>query len=610
MLASSYIEQDHSSELADHRLTIRLLRFVRPYWKLIVLSSAVSLAMAVLQLVGPYLVKLTIDNYIAAGDVLGIAQMSALYLLTVVVGFFLEYWQGWLIAFVGQEGMRRLRHELFAHLQKLDLAFFDRNPVGRLLTRVTSDVQALNELFSQGVMTVAGDIFLLIAIVVLMLKTSHILTLLVFTTAPLVLIAGHLFSTHVRAGYSEVRAKLSQLNAFVQESLGGIRTVQTYNRQKAMGEKFAAINEELRRAHMRTVFAHAIFLPAIELIAAIALALILWRGGIGSLDGSITLGTVYLFIQYTQRFFQPIKDLSDKFNIYQTAMAAAERIFKLLDTQPRIVSPPNAIKVSRMERSITFENVWFAYQGEEWVLRDVSFEVRRGETVAIVGPTGSGKSTILNLLARFYDVQRGAIRIDGTDIRKMDLHSLRSLLAIVLQDVFLFSGDIASNIRLGRDSISMEKVRESARYVNAALFIEKFPENYRHEVRERGATLSVGQKQLLAFARALAFDPQILLLDEATASIDTETELIIQDALQKLLHGRTSIVVAHRLSTIRHADKIIVLHHGKVREVGTHTELLSRNGLYRRLYELQFRDGAQGGQDTSEKSSAPLIAST
>jgi len=484
--------------------------------------------------------------------------------------------------------MRRLREWLFAHLQSLDVQFFDRNPVGRLLTRITSDVQALNELFAEGVMTIAGDVFLLAAILVLMFRTSPPLTLLVLATAPLILVSGYLFSKFVRQAYRDVRQRLSQMNAFLQETLAGIRTVFAYNAQPATFRRFRELNDAFREANMRTVFCHAVFLPAVELISAIALGLIVWRGGIGTIDSSITIGTVVLFIQYTQRFFQPIKDLSDKYNIFQTAMAAAERLFKVLDTKPVIVSPPAPVALKYFHSEVRFDHVWFAYQDEEWVLRDVSFSLQRGQTVAIVGPTGSGKSTIVSLLTRFYEVNRGAIFIDDIDIRALDLADLRRLIGVVSQDVFLFSGTILDNIRMGRHDIPAERVIECARYVNAATFIEKLPHQYDYEIHERGITLSVGQKQLLALARALVFDTPILVLDEATANIDTETERLIQDALAKLLRGRTALVVAHRLSTIQKADRIIVLHHGQIREQGTHSELLAADGLYRKLYELQF----------------------
>lgn len=599
MSADAYIEEDRIAHGADRHLARRLLRFVRPYWRLVALSSGVSLLVALLQLAGPWLVKETIDHHIATGDMAGVVRLSGLYLLTISGVFALEYLQGWLTTLVGQRAMFDLRRELFAHLQRLHPAFFDRNPVGRLMTRVTNDVAALNELFAQGVMTLAGDVFLLAAIAALMLWTNWVLALLVFATAPLLLFAAWLFRRTVRAAYRDVRARLSLMNAFLQENLSGMRTVQAYNRQRVNFDRFRELNDSYREANLRTVTAHALFVPAVELIGALATGLILWYGGASALEGTVTLGTIVLFIQYVTRFFQPLRELSDKFNVFQTALASGERIFRLLDTRPEVTAPDAPRPFEGLREEIRFEDVWFAYKDDEWVLKDISFRVRRGETVALVGATGSGKTTITNLLCRFYDVQRGSITIDGVDLRALDPLALRRRMAIVLQDVFLFSGTIADNIRLGNESISDEQVRRAAQVVNAARFIEALPGQYAHEVRERGATLSVGQKQLLAFARALAFDPEVLILDEATASIDTETELLIQDALRKLLKGRTSIVIAHRLSTVQNADRIIVLHKGRIRESGTHAELLRQNGLYRKLYELQYRNGgiAHGTDD-------------
>lgn len=588
MTPDAFIEEDRVSKDFDYRLTFRLLRYLRPYLRIIIFSSFVSLALALLQLAGPWLVKVTIDKYITTANYAGIARMSAMYVATIVLMFIFEYAQTWMIALVGQRAMFDLRADMFRHVQSQPLAFFDRHPVGRLMTRLTSDVGALNELFSQGVMTIAGDLFLVVAISLLMLKTNLIMTLLVFATAPLLYEAGRIFRKNVRESNREVRMWLSRMNAYLQENLSGIKTVQAYNREEKNFGHFRDLNENFRLANVKTVFYYAVFFPTVEVIGALALALIVWYGGVGSLHGTVTLGTVYLFIQYSQRLFQPIKDISDKFNIFQSAMAAAERVFKLLDTKPDIVSPPTAIACTGLKDRITFDNISFAYKDEQWVLRDVSFEVRKGETVALVGSTGSGKTTLTSLLARFYDVQGGAVRIDGVDVKDMDMYSLRRRMAIVLQDAFLFSGDIESNIRLGNTQITRAQVEQASRYVNAHGFISELNGGYDHEVKERGATLSVGQKQLLALARALAFDPEILILDEATASIDTETELLIQDALGKLLQNRTSIVVAHRLSTIQKADRIVVLHHGVVKEVGRHQELLQRNGIYRKLYELQY----------------------
>lgn len=601
MTPDPYFEDDKLTGAIDRGLAVRLLGFVKPYWRMIAVSSLVSLALALLQLAGPYIVKVAIDRHIANGDSAGVARMSALFAAVLIAQFGLEYAQGLMISLVGQRAMFDLREVLFGHVQKLSLSFFDRNPVGRVMTRITSDVAALNEMFSQGIMTLAGDVFLLVAIAAIMLWTNLTLSLLVFVTAPLLIGAAGWFRRTVRAGYREVRQAISRLNAYLQENLSGMRTVQAYNRERVNFETFRSLNQTHQAANMKTVFAHAVFLPAVEIIAAISLALIVWYGGVASMRDSISLGTVYLFIQYGQRFFQPIKDLSDKFNIFQTAMASAERVFRLLDTQPDVVSPPSPIAFPGIRSNIAFEHVWFAYKDEEWVLRDVSFEVPRGRTIALVGPTGSGKTTVTNLIARFYDVQKGAIRIDGVDVREMDVSTLRKRIAIVLQDIFLFTGTMSSNIRLGNESIGEEAVTHAASHVNASGFIERLPGAYDHEVRERGATLSVGQKQLLAFARALAFDPEILILDEATASIDTETELLIQDALRKLLKGRTSIVIAHRLSTIQNADQILVLHHGRIRESGTHAELLQQGGLYRKLYELQYRNGSSAGQRQATK---------
>lgn len=590
--SQSIIAEDKIHQGEDSGMAWRLLAYLKPYWKLVILASVLSLLIALFTLAGPKIVQVAIDRYMTTGDVQGIINMSLLYLGTVIIILGLEYWREWTTAYVGQKAMFDLRKDIFNHIQSLSLPYFDRNPVGRVMTRVTSDVAALNELFAQGLTTLAGTVFMLIAIAAILLYKNWLLTLLIFASLPLLILASIWFRNTVRAGYRQVRAKLSQMNSHLQENLSGIRTVQAYNRQAANFVQFQKLNDEHRQANLTTVFAYAVFLPIIELVAAIALAAIVWYGGIASVTGAITVGTLVLFIQYSQKFFQPVKDLSEKFNVLQTAMASGERIFQLLDETPEVVVPAKPVAYPGLRDNVLFDSVWFAYKGDEWVLRDVSFEVKRGETVALVGATGSGKTTITSLLARFYDVQRGGIKIDGTDIRQMDPQDLRRSMAVVLQDNFLFTGDIASNIRLGDADITDEEIRVAAANVNARHFIESLPNGYNQEVLERGATLSVGQKQLLAFARALAFDPDILILDEATASIDTETELLIQDALEKLLKNRTSIVIAHRLSTVQTADRIIVMHHGQIKESGTHTELLQQNGLYRRLYELQYSHGA------------------
>ncbi len=588
----SIIAEDKIHQGEDSGMAWRLLAYLKPYWKLVILASVLSLLIALFTLAGPKIVQVAIDRYMATGDAQGVINMSVLYLLTIIIILGLEYWREWTTAYVGQKAMFDLRKDIFNHIQSLSLPYFDRHPVGRVMTRVTSDVAALNEMFAQGLTTLAGTVFMLVAIAGILFYKNWLLALLIFASLPLLILAAIWFRNTVRAGYRQVRAKLSQMNSHLQENLSGIRTVQAYNRQALNYLQFQKLNDEHRQANLTTVFAYAVFLPITELIAAIALAAIVWYGGIESVTGAITVGTLVLFIQYSQKFFQPVKDLSEKFNVLQTAMASGERIFQLLDETPEVVVPAKPVAYPGLRDSVRFDNVWFAYKDDEWVLRDVSFEVKRGETVALVGATGSGKTTITSLLARFYDVQRGAIKIDGTDVREMDPQDLRRGMAVVLQDNFLFSGDISSNIRLGNEDITDEEIRDAAAHVNAQHFIESLPNTYNQEVLERGATLSVGQKQLLAFARALAFDPDILILDEATASIDTETELLIQDALEKLLKNRTSIVIAHRLSTIQTADRILVMHHGQIKESGTHTELLQQNGLYRRLYELQYSHGA------------------
>lgn len=572
----------------DRGMAWRLIAYVRPYWKMVTVASVLSLLVALLTLAGPKIIQITIDDHIMKKDFAGIGKMALLYLLLTILIFGLEYAREWTTAYVGQKAMFDLRRDIFSHMQKLSLPYFDKHPVGRLMTRVTSDVAALNEMFAQGLTTLAGTIFMLVAIAAIMLYNNWLLTLIVFASLPAMLIAAAWFRQTVRKGYRAVRAKLSQLNAYLQENLSGVRTVQAYNRSALNFAEFQKLNDEHREANLTTVFAYAVFLPITEIVAAVALASIIWYGGAASLEGAISVGTIVLFIQYSQKFYQPIKELSEKFNVFQTAMASGERIFHLLDERPDIAAPAAPAPFGGLQQRVSFEHVWFAYKADEWVLRDVSFDVKRGETVALVGATGSGKTTITSLLARFYDVQKGSISIDGVDIRSMDPHQLRQKMAIVLQDNFLFTGTIASNVRLGNDAISDEQIRGAAASVNALQFIESQPRGLDQQVLERGATFSVGQKQLLAFARALAFDPEILILDEATASIDTETELLIQDALQKLLENRTSIVIAHRLSTIQNADKILVMHQGRVRETGTHTQLLSQNGLYRRLYDLQY----------------------
>ncbi|HUO83711.1 MAG TPA: ABC transporter ATP-binding protein, partial [Thermoanaerobaculia bacterium] len=485
--------------------------------------------------------------------------------------------------------MYDLRKEIFGHLQRLDLKFFDRNPVGRLLTRVTTDVEALNEMFTAGFVTIFGDIFVLVGIVAVLFWMDWRLALVLFSILPFILLVSLWFRRGARITYRQVRARIAAINAFLQEHLSGMAVVQLFNREPEESNKFEGLNARHRDANLDSIRYYAVFYPAVEIIQSVGIALIIWYGGGKVVQNTLSIGALVAFFSYAQRFYEPISDLSEKYNILQGAMAASERIFKLLDTRWEIESPPEGKRIDEV-REIEFRSVWFAYKDEEWVLKNVSFRIRRGERIAVVGHTGAGKTTITNVLLRFYDVQKGAILINGIDVREMDLGHLRSLFAIVQQDVFLFSGTVEENIRLGDLGIPQERIVRASERVQAARFIRRLPDGYQAPLRERGAGLSAGEKQLLSFARALAFDPPVLILDEATSSIDTETEHLIQQGIEILMEGRTSLVIAHRLSTIRSADSILVFHHGEIRERGTHDDLLVEGGIYRRLYELQFRE--------------------
>jgi len=587
----------------DARLMRRLLQYLRPYWRQVLLALSAIVVGGAASLAQPYLIKVAIDRFVAVRRLEGLNTLAALYLLVLVVAFAAEYLQTWTMQLTGQRIMFDLRMSIYDHLQRLDLQFYDRNPVGRLMTRVTSDVDVLNDLFTAGVVTIFGDVFALVGIMVMMLWMNWRLALVAFAVLPLVVFVTQWFRRNVRDSYRVVRGLIARINAFLQENITGMSTVQLFRREALNFSRFDAIDREHRDANIESIFYYAVFYPAIEAIAALAAALIIWYGGGSVLGGTLTLGGLVAFLQYVQRFFRPISDMSEKFNVMQAAMASSERIFKLLDEPVAIVSPPHPVRRRHQDRGhIVFENVWFAYNGSpaargngaggppelNYVLRDVSFEVRPGERVGIVGATGSGKTTLVNLLLRFYDIQKGLITVDGVDIRELDLAELRGLFSLVLQDVHLFSGTIADNIRLGNASIDDERVRRAAEAVHASAFIEKMADGYAARVAERGSTLSVGQKQLLSFARALAFDPRVLILDEATSSVDTETEMTIRDALRVLMAGRTTIAVAHRLSTIQDMDQILVLHKGRLREQGTHQALLSQRGIYFKLFELQY----------------------
>jgi ATP-binding cassette subfamily B multidrug efflux pump len=579
----------------DARLMRRLLGYLRPYRWTVAGALVAILGHSLLQLAPPYLTRLAIDRHIVRGDLAGLGGLAALFFAVLAASFLLEFAQTYATQLTGQRVMFDLRMAVYGHLQRLDLRFYDRNPVGRLMTRVTTDVDVLNDLFTSGVISVVGDVFTLAGIMVVMLVWDWRLALVAFSVLPLIVWVTQWFRRHVRHSYREVRLWIARINAFLQENLTGMATVHLFRREALNFQRFEQINRRHRDANIASIFYYAVFYPAIELIGAMAAALIIWFGGGWVLSGSVSLGALVAFIQYTQRFFRPISDMSEKFNVLQSAMASSERIFKVLDTPVEIQSPPRPRRrPPDAPGHLRFDGVWFAYHDEEYVLRDISFEVAPGERVGIVGATGAGKSTLISLLMRFYDVSRGRILIDGIDIRDLDLAELRGLFGLVLQEVHLFSGTIASNIRLGNAAISDEAVRRAAEAVHADAFIERLPGGYDSPVAERGATLSTGQKQLLSFARALAFDPRILILDEATAHVDTETELLIRDGLRVLMRGRTTIAIAHRLSTIQDMDKILVLHKGQLREIGTHQELLARRGIYYRLYQLQYRDQELG----------------
>ena len=590
---------DHQEEEAlgkgyDARLMKRLLQYLQPYKSYVALAIVILVAASLLQVVGPWLTQIAIDDVIPNRNTSLLATLAAAYLASVVAGFVLLYAQSVLTAWLGQRVMYDLRTEIFRKLQQLDLGFYDRNPVGRLMTRITSDVEALNELFSSGVVAVFGDLFTLAFILSAMLYMDWRLALITFSVLPFVVLTAFLFRAKLRNAYRDIRVRLARINAYLHERITGIMVVKLFNREKHEARRHAEINQDYLEAHLRSITYYALFFPVIELFTAIALALIIWRGGATLLEGAVTVGVLAAFIQYARRFFRPIQDLSEKYNLLQSAMASSERIFKLIDREIEIVDPPDPVSLGKPVRGeIEFQGLWFAYGKDDdgnwdWVLKDVSFRAAAGKRLAIVGHTGAGKTTIIHLLMRFYQPQRGRILLDGVPIDRLRLDDLREHIGLVLQDVFLFSQDVAHNIRLGAQDIPEDRVREAAERIGAAPFIERLPSGYNQELGERGATLSVGERQLVSFARALAIDPRVLVLDEATSSVDSEIEAKIEEATNELMAGRTSMVIAHRLSTILGADHIVVLHHGALCEEGTHEELLELGGLYARLHELQF----------------------
>jgi ATP-binding cassette subfamily B protein len=588
--ALAHHEEEPLEKAYDRRLMGRLLSYLRPYRARVALAVFLLFAGSFTELAGPYLTKLALDQAVPNRDLRYLTLLVAVYFGSLVLAFLFEYGQTLLTTWLGQRIMYDLRVEVFAHLQRLSLRYFDRHPVGRLMTRVTNDVEALNEAFSSGIVTVFGDVFTLVFILAAMVKLEWRLALVTFAVLPLVAIAAFVFRGLIRRAFRDIRVRLARINAYLAEQLSGMRVTQLFGRQRQSMERFQAVNRDHLLAHLRSITYYALFFPVIEVLTAVAMALILWYGGWKSLERTITVGVVAAFLQYTRRFFRPIQDLSEKYNLLQGAMAASERIFELLDTAPEIRDTADPLHLPTPgSGEIEFRDVWFRYDADgDWILRGVTFTARPGERVAIVGATGAGKSTIINLLMRFYEPERGEVRLDGVPIDRVPVAELRGRIGLVLQDVFLFSEDVQRNIRLGNEEISDERVRQAARRVGFEPFVERLPQRWAQPLGERGTSLSVGERQLVSFARALAFDPLVLVLDEATSSVDSELEARIEAALGELMRGRTSLVIAHRLSTVQSADEILVLHHGEVRERGTHAQLLRRGGLYARLYELQF----------------------
>jgi ATP-binding cassette subfamily B protein len=629
-------EEEVLGKAYDSRLMARLLKYLRPYRWQVAIALASILLKSFADVLGPYLTKVAIDRYLAPKGapgaassglwswlspraITGIAQIAAIYVGLLVFSFLLEFLQTYYMQWTGQKVMFDLRRQIFRHLQRLHVAFFDKNPVGRLVTRVTTDVDALNEMFTSGVVSIFEDLFVLFGILGVMLCMNWKLALITFAVLPFIVVATKIFRDRVRDSYRRIRVAIARINSYLQEHVSGMVVLQLFNRERKAYKRFEEINRSHMDAFKDAIMAYSVYYPVVEILSAIAIACVIWFGGgdvmrntpVTSVAVSFnwktliafrlvpavaSLGVLVAFIQYALRFFRPIMDFSEKYNILQSAMAASERIFKLLDTPVQVISPAVTKRPEGPGR-IEFDHVWFAYreaeqseQAPDWVLRDVTFAIEPGETAAIVGHTGAGKTTLISLLLRFYDVQKGAVRIDGVDVKDMDLGDLRSRFGVVLQDPFLFSGTIGGNIRLGTKRIQDADVEQAAEDVNLADFIRALPKGFDEEVRERGSTLSTGQKQLISFARALAHEPKILILDEATSSVDTETEFRVRDALNRMVEGRTSLIIAHRLSTVQRADKIVVMHKGQVREMGTHQELLAQRGIYFKLYQLQYKD--------------------
>jgi len=601
---SDFREEEALGKVYDSHLARRLFRYLRPYRRWVAIAALLTLPVAPLAALGPKLFEMAVDRYFVpvlhdqiatAVAVRGLGWISLAYLATLALGFAFMYFQVRVMQKVGQDTMYDLRKEIFQHLQRLPISFYDRSPVGRLVTRVTTDVDALNDLFATGIAAMVNDALLLVLFIFIMLEMNWKLALATFAVLPLLFLCTWIFRDKVRDANRRIRTAIARINAFLQEHISGMSVVQLFNRERKARAQFAELNRIHMEAYKDAILAFALFYPIVEFLGVVAIIVVFWYGGLRTLAGVVPVGVLIAFMQYAQRFFQPIQDLSEKFNILQSAMAASERIFKLLD-EPAPATVSAGLPLSAVRGEIEFRNVWFAYHGgahpkeDDWVLRDVSFRVRPGETMAIVGHTGAGKTTTIQLLLRFYDIQRGQILLDGTDIREISVQDLRRQFGIVLQDPFLFTGTLESNVRLGTASVSREAAESALREVGLGPFLDSLPRGLDAIVSERGSTFSVGQRQLVSFARALAHNPRFLILDEATSSVDTRTEMMIREALDRLLTGRTSIVIAHRLSTIQNADRILVFHKGRLREQGTHQELLVERGIYYRLYQLQYKD--------------------
>lgn len=578
----------------DAKLMRRLLQYVKPYKKYVIIAILMNILVAALGPVRPYLTKIAFDDNIKNNDFHGLLIICGILLASLILQAAIQYFLTYYTELMGQKIVFDLRVQIFSHVQKLALKYFDKTPVGRTVTRVTNDVDALNEMFSSGIVSVFSDIFVIVWIFIFMFAMAWDLALVTLAVMPILIYATFLFRKKVREIYRDVRLHLARLNSYMQERVTGMNVVQIFSKENDELKKFSSINNDNKVVNIKSIFYYAVFFPAVEMLSVISIALIIWYGGGEVIQSRLTVGVLIAFFQYTEMFWRPVRDLSEKYNILQTAMASSERIFKLLDDQTIIENPDNPTQLPTVRGEIEFKNVWFAYNTEDYVLRNVSFNINPGETIAIVGATGAGKTSIINILTRFYEIAKGSITLDGIDIRNLDKRDLRKYISIVLQDVFLFSGTIKSNINLGNEKITDEQIIEAAKTVGAHKFISQLPNGYNEVVKEKGATLSVGQKQLISFARALAYNPQILILDEATSSVDTETEQLIQHAIEKLLVDRTSIVIAHRLSTIQNADKILVMHKGELKEIGTHQELLAKRGIYYKLYQLQYKDQEVG----------------